>query len=180
MKFIKISTNVFRFMLIIIINIILLNYHFVFAANVKINETFTINNFGAVTLSGVDQIIKTSFTAFQIQQTKSRGSWHVDVSATQLVNQSNASKKIHQGAITISTPTSIYKAPNTTTDISSIARYSGAIDTTTSLKYLDANSTTDIGNYNVNGVQLSLTIYPSEAFTGTYNTTITINAIVGP
>lgn len=139
---------------------------------VKISD-ITINDFGFIELTGTDQIAETNISDFTITDPRGNGKgWILQISATPF---SNGINQLHDGALSI-TETKGNAVGKSDPFNQSYINNPFTIREVPG-NYIIVPESNGKGTYIFNDAKLSLEIWPSEVYAGTYSTTITFDMV---
>jgi|AGTN01.2.fsa_nt_gi hypothetical protein len=136
-------------------------------------SSITVENFAQVTLNGAVQTSNANVGSFTVVDARGNGQgWSLMVSATRF---RNGGTTMHDGAMTLSgtTGTAVGKSDafeQSYIKPSFVIRESPA-------SYISVPQSKGKGTYNFAGGKLTLEIWPSEAISGTYTSTVTFDMV---
>ncbi|HEO8419713.1 MULTISPECIES: WxL domain-containing protein [Bacillaceae] len=138
----------------------------------------SVDNFGSVTLNGQVQNSTAAVSAFTVIDATGTGDgWNVVVKADQFTDSANG-LTLPTNSIDIDLPT--VTADTGASELATISKASGKIDSSTGVKILSAAEGGGMGTYNVDANNLTLTLQPKDVKAGTYTSTISVTVTTGP
>ncbi len=138
----------------------------------------SVDNFGSVTLNGQVQNSTAALSAFTVIDATGTGDgWNVVVKADQFTDSANG-LTLPTNSIDIALPT--VTADTGASELATISKASGKIDSSTGVKILSAAEGGGMGTYNVDANTLTLNLLPKDVKEGNYTSTVTVTVTTGP
>ncbi|MBB5174607.1 WxL domain-containing protein [Texcoconibacillus texcoconensis] len=143
-----------------------------------------VGDFTTVVLEGKQQMTHADLESFPVVDPTGTGNgWTVNMKATPftLVGDGGENETLPQGSLRVVEPTVNYDDPHSS-ELDTISRNSGAIDTDTGLNIVSAERGGGMGSYVVSfgDDPLELTLNPADVRSGTYTSTISVTLGIGP